>query len=100
MSIFIPMLGIKECYCRAIQIATLQALNMQRPDFQKIFEVTQECWKNSVFTEFSLELLAANIPHNRREICQGILDQVSSLTRDFEMCFATHEGKNREKLKL
>lgn len=94
------MLGIKESYCRKIQITTLHPPNIQRPDFQKIFEVTQECWENSVLPEFSLELLASNIPHNRREICQGILDQVSSLIRDFEMCFATHGGKNREKLEL
>lgn len=62
-----------------MQIATLQPPDIQRPDFQKIFEVAQECWKNFVLTEFSLGLLAANIPHNRREICQGILDQVSSV---------------------
>lgn len=61
--------------------------------------MTKECRKNSVLTEFSLGLLAANIPHNRREICQGILDKVSTLILGFEMCFATHGGKNREKLK-
>lgn len=79
MSTFIPMLRIKEYYCRKIQIATLQPPHIQRSDFLKIFDVTQEGWENTVLTEFSLGLLAANIPHNRREICQGILDQVSSL---------------------
>lgn len=61
--------------------------------------MTKGCWKNSVLTEFSRGLLAANIPHNRREICQGILDQVSTLILGFEMSFATLGGKNREKLK-
>lgn len=62
--------------------------------------MTKNCWKNYVLTEFSLGLLAASIPHNRREICQGILDQVSRLILGFEMHFAMHGGKNREKLKL
>lgn len=83
-----------------IQTGKLQPPDKQRPDFQEIFEVTKECWKNSVFTKFGLGLLAANIPHNRREICQGILDQVSTLILGFEMCFETHGGKNKEELNL
>lgn len=93
-------LRIKECYCGTIQTGKLQQPDIQRPDFQEIFEVTKGCWKNSVLTEFCLGFLAASIPHNRREICQGILDQVSTLILGFEICFATHGGKNRETLKL